>query len=83
MDAEAGRLAVPVGQGDVEGCTNTAPTSRRTHSSNTPIRNAPQPSGVTDRSVTSSPWGTPSTHGRSTMGMNWMNSQPQSSRRKR
>ena len=36
-------------------CTKTAPTSRRTHSSNTPIRNAPQPSGVTDRSVTSAP----------------------------
>ena len=34
-------------------CTNTVPTSRRTHSSKTAVRNGPHASGSTERSVTS------------------------------
>src|SRR6476646_1509203 len=36
-------------------CTYTSPTSRRTHSSNTSIRNRPYCSAVTDRPVTREP----------------------------
>ena len=36
-------------------CTNTVPTSRATHSSNTPDRKRPQPSAVTERDVTRLP----------------------------
>ena len=63
--------------------TNTVPTSRTTHSSNTACRKVPHAAGSTDRSVTVSPSWNPVSFSRSTMGMNWMNLIPRSSRKYR
>ena len=81
MHAEAGGSPYQLASATSNIWTNTLPTSRRTHASKTPLRNAPQPSGDTERSVTSYAVGHAVLAGRSTMGMSWMNSQPQSSRR--
>ncbi len=62
-------------------CTYTRPTSRRTHSSNTSMRNRPYPPGETDRSVTWSPTGIGPADSRSTIGISCTKSAPSSSRR--